>query len=281
MVPVVADALAGRSQGVQLVAAGLLWLGWGTGLVALLVPSTSGLTTLRILAPAAPAAAVLAASTDALSAPSVAATALAVVVATLALTGEVGKAFVQGSAYGDERRHLLRPPGTLVLGPLEVLWLVLVCAVAAGPLLLGAGQWVLGALLTAAGLPVAWLLAVRFHRLSRRWVVLVPAGLVVHDSLALAESAMFRTGEVRAVVPAPADTQAFDLTVRALGGALEVQLRSSATLVLPGSLRQRQGRSVHATAILVSPTRPGQVLDDIAARGIATPPPSTQVSSRP
>jgi hypothetical protein len=278
MVPACSDALASRSDGVQWVAAGLLWLGWGTGLVALLVPSTSGLTALRAVAPAAPLAAVAAAAGGADGPVAVLAVALAAAVAVLAFTAEVGRACVQASAYGDERRHLLRPPGTLVLGPLAVLWLVLLAGVAAGPLLLGAGQWLLGAVVTAAGLPLAVVLVRRFHRLSRRWVVFVPAGVVVHDSLALAESAMLRTAELRELVRAPADTQAFDLTAGALGPAVEIRLGDSTTLVLPGSLQQRQGRSVHATAFLVSPTRPGQVLGDAAARGLATPPPSTQRS---
>lgn len=278
MVPPCADALAARSDGVQWVAAGLLWLGWGAGLVGLLVPSTSGLTAVRTLAPAAPLVALAAVLGDAGGAVAVLAVALATAVAVLALTAEVGRAFVQGSAYGDERRHLLRPPGTLVLGPLELLWLVLVAGVAAGPLLLGARQWVAGAVLTAVGLPLAWVLVRRFHRLSRRWVVFVPAGVVVHDSLALAESVMLRTAEVREMTRALADTEAFDLTAGALGPAVEVRLMGSATLVLPGSLQQRQGRSVHASAFLVSPTRPGQLLADAAARGLATPPPSTQQS---
>jgi hypothetical protein len=258
----------------------LLWLAWGVGLVALLVPSTSGLTAVRAIAPAAPLVAVGAALGDAGGPAAVVAVSLALAAALLAFTAEVGKAFVQGSAYGDERRHLLRPPGTLVLGPLELLWVVMAVGVAAGPLLLAAGEWVVGAVVTVVGLPLAALLLRRFHRLTRRWLVLVPAGLVVHDSLALAENAMVRTGAVRAIVPATADTEAFDLTVRALGPALEVQLTTTATLVLPGTLHQRQGSSVHARAFLVSPTRPGQVLADAATRGLATPPPSTHSSSR-
>jgi hypothetical protein len=280
MVPCAADALADRSTGVAAVTAALLWLAWGAGLVALLVPSTSGLTAVRSLAPAAPLVAVGAALGDAGGTVAVLAVALTLAAAVLAFTGEVGKAFVQGSAYGDERRHLLRPPGTLVLGPVELLWLVMVVAATAGPLLLGARQWVAGVLATVVGLPLAWLLLRRFHRLSRRWLVLVPAGLVVHDSLALAENAMVRTNEVRRIEPALAGTEAFDLTVRALGTALEVQLKDSTTLVLPGTLQQRQGSSVHARSFLVSPTRPGQVLADAASRGLAVPPPSTSSSDR-
>jgi len=280
MVPCAADVLADRSAPVSLVATGLLWLGWGAGLVALLVPSTAGLTALRSLAPAAPLVAVGAALGDAGGVVAVLAVALTLAAALLAFTGEVGTAFVQGSAYGDERRHLLRPPGTLLLGPMEVLWLVMALGATAGPLLLAAEQWVAGALVTVVGLPLAGILLRRFHRLSRRWLVLVPAGLVVHDSLALAENAMIRTNEVLRVERALAGTEAFDLTVRALGSAVEVQLKGSTTLVLPGSLKQRQGSSVHARSFLVSPTRPGQLLADAATRGLAVPPPSTSSSAR-
>jgi hypothetical protein len=278
MLPALADALTDASGPVQVVAATGLWVGWGAGLVALLVPSTSGLTALRLLAPAAPLAALAAASGGSRGAAVALALGLGTAGALLAMTAEVGKAFVQGSAYGDERRHLLRPPGALLLGPLELLWVVLAAAVVAGPLLLAARQWVLGGLLTGAGLPLAWVLVQRFHRLARRWLVFVPAGLVVHDSLALAETLMLRAAEVRQLARALAGTDAFDLTAGALGPALEVRLRNSTTLVLPGTLKQRQGRSVHAVSFLCSPSRPGQVLADAAARGLATPPPSTQRS---
>ena len=53
-------------------------------------------------------------------------------------------------------------------------------AVVAGPLLLAARSWVAGALCSAVAVAGAVLVGPRWHRLSRRWFVLVPAGVVVH-----------------------------------------------------------------------------------------------------
>ena len=62
----------------------------------------------------------------------------------------------------------------------------------------------------------------RWHKLSRRWFVLVPTGVVVHDHLVLAETLMMRRNEVVGLRLAPADTEALDLTGPAAGHAVEV-----------------------------------------------------------
>ena len=61
---------------------------------------------------------------------------------------------VQGSAYGDEARFLLRPPTALLLGPIPVAW-ALMAASATGPMLLACGEWVAGAIVCVVGLPLA------------------------------------------------------------------------------------------------------------------------------
>ena len=126
-------------------------------------------------------------------------------VAVVAFHPQVGRAFVQGSAYGDEARFPLRPPGQLVLGPLPVLWVALAAAVAGGPLLLAARQWAVGAVVSAVAVGLLVVLPRRFHLLSRRFLVFVPAGLALHDHLVLAETAMFRWRAVRSFTRALAD----------------------------------------------------------------------------
>src|SRR5215831_12968674 len=140
--PAFRDALQGRSGAVQVVAAGGLWAGWVVVLAATLVPSPVSLTVVRVLAPGAVLAAV-------------AAIALSVVATILAFTAEVGGLFVQAGAYGDESRFLLRPPGPLVAGPLEIAWSALALSVGAGPLLLAARTWIAGGVLTVFGLVLA------------------------------------------------------------------------------------------------------------------------------
>jgi hypothetical protein len=279
-IPAFTGALDGRSRAVQVVVAAGLWLAWAAGFVATLVPSPASLTVVRILAPGAPVAAVAGAVAGADALAAVVAIAVGVLVLIIAFTAEVGQAFVQASAYGDEARFVLRPPGPLVAGPLELAWLVL-AASAAGPLLLAARAWVAGTILTVVGLAIAVSLVRRFHRLSLRWFVFVPAGVVVRDPLELSDTAMFRRGAVAAVRLAPITTAATDLTGKALGPAVEVTLTTPTNVMVAGTFAERSGHTVTVGALLVSPSRPGRLLAEAERRGYAAvPPATTNVSER-
>jgi hypothetical protein len=279
-VPAFTSAFDGRSGAVQVVGAVGLWLAWAVGLVTTLVPSPASLTLVRVLAPGAPAAAVAAAVAGADGVAAVVAIAVGVVVVIVAFTAEVGQAFVQAAAYGDEARFPLRPPGPLVAGPLELAWIA-TAATAAGPMLLAARAWVAGAIVTAAGVPLALAAVRRFHRLSLRWFVYVPAGVVVRDPLVLADTAMVRRATVAALRLAPAATTATDLTARALGPAVEVTLIGPASVLMAGTFAERSGHTVTVEAFLVSPSRPGRLLAEGERRGYAAvPPATTNVSDR-
>jgi hypothetical protein len=196
-----------------------------------------------------------------------AAVGLGLVAAIVAATAEVGGVFVQAGAYGDESRFLLRPPGALVAGPLEVAWIMLAAAAGTGPLLLAAGAWLAGVLVTAAAVALVVVLGPRFHRLALRWFVFVPAGVVVRDPLVLADTAMFRRPDVRALGLALAGTTATDLTARALGPAVEVDLAGRGTIAVAGPFVDAGGeRSVAIDAFLISPSRPGLVLAEADRR---------------
>src|SRR5438046_1051992 len=147
-VPAFAGALDGRRGPVQVVAASGLWAGWAAVLVATLVPSPPSLTVVRVLTPGAPAAGLAAAVAGTGAVAATAAAGLGLVAAIVAVTAEVGGVFVQAGAYGDESRFLLRPPGALVAGPLEVAWIMLAGAAGTGPLLLATGAWLPGVLVT-------------------------------------------------------------------------------------------------------------------------------------
>jgi hypothetical protein len=241
-------------------------MAWAAGLIATLVPSPASLTVVRVLAPGAPVAAVAAAVAGADAVAAVVAIAVGVLVVVIAFTAEVGQAFVQASAYGDEARFLLRPPGPLVAGPLELAWLVL-AATTAGPLLLAARAWVAGTIVTIIGLAIVVSLVRRFHRLSLRWLVFVPAGVVVRDPLGLSDTAMFRRAAVAAVRLAPVTTVATDLTGKALGPAVEVTLTTPANVMMAGTFADRSGHTVTVGALLLSPSRPGRLLAEAERRG--------------
>jgi hypothetical protein len=267
--PAIGGALADNSRPVQLVGTAVAWVVWAAGLVACLVPTCLSLTVLRLVAPTPLVAAGASVVGGASASQVVLAAALALVVLIVGFSAELGSVFVQGSAYGDEQRFALRPPGTLLLGPLPVLWTLLIAAVGAGPLLLAARSWLGGVAVSALAIAVAVLLAPRFHRLSLRWLVFVPAGAVVHDQMVLTETVMFRFTEVGSAGLAPVGTEAADLTGHALGDAVELRLRDTGTLVLAASKEHPNGRALHVKSLLVSPSRPGRAITEARRRGIA------------
>jgi hypothetical protein len=259
--PEVGAALDGRSAAVVWLAQVALWAGWTLGLVAALVPRVEALTPLRVVGPAlVPLALWASAVVDDVGPAQVVAVVSATVVAVVVLAPQTGDDFVNGSAYGDERRFALRAPAPL-LGPVVVVWALVVAGLVAGPLLLAAERWVAGGVALVAGWAVAAAGGRSLHQLSRRWLVLVPAGVVVHDPLGFRPQLLARTN-VASIAPAPADTDALDLTNRAAGLALEIALHDPVEL----ERRRRDGRAelVAASRLLVTPTRPGAVL--VAAR---------------
>ncbi len=262
--PAASAALDGRSVAVQLVASIGLWGAWAVGLVSVLVPSTASLTALRLVAPLGVVAAGMAALAGGGAAASIVAVAGSLLVLAYLFTGEVGETLVQGSAYGDERRFPLRPP-VAVIASAALLWLLTAAPLVAGPLLLAASQWVGGVLLSLAGAGLARITVPRLHRLSQRFVVLVPAGFVIHDPVFLAGTAMFRRTELARLGLAPAGSTATDLSAGATGSALEVVLQEPATVTVAPPLR-KEGPNVRASAFLVVPSRPGRLLAAAAER---------------
>lgn len=263
VVVAVSRATEGRSSGVGVSATVLLWGTVGASLVAHLVPSTASLTVIRVLAPLTVAGSTLtwAAGAGAWGALAVATTLLAGV---LTFGADVGETFAQASAYGDERRFPLRPPAAMLL-PVVVTWCVWAAAVLTGPLLLGARQWFAGTAVTLVAVGCSWLVLPRFHRLARRWLVLVPAGLVLHDHVVLAETLLVQRHHVAGLHLALADTKAVDLTGPCGGHAVEVRVHEMVTVVLAPTRRHERGRALHAAAALVAPTRPGRALAAAAA----------------
>ena len=278
--PGLGAALDPRSRPVQLVATALAWGGWAAGLVASLVPSPIALTVLRLVAPGALLAAAAAALTGEASPAAVAVAAGASAVAlALVLLPETAEHFVNGAAYPNERRFPLRAPAPLLLGVAPLAWALCVGPPVAAALVLAARGWVLGGVLAAIAGPASVVLARALHGLSRRWLVFVPAGVVVHDPIGLADPVLFRRQVIAALAPAEVGTDALDLTQRAPGLALQITLREEVPLTrtTPG---QRGGDPVAPTALLVAPARPGAVLREAASRRLPTTPPPPSGAGR-
>jgi hypothetical protein len=279
--PAVAHGLAHTSTPVAVVAQVLAWGVRGGVVVAVLVPRTVSLTAIRIAAPAALAAVGWAAIRAGVGPAELAALAVtALVTAAVLFVPQVADAFVDGSSYGPERRMILRTPAALLLGPVELAWIVVVAGACAGPLLLAARSWIAGAVALAAGAVLVRPAARALHRLSRRWVVFVPAGLVLHDHALLSEPILFQKRDVRSIGPATSDVDgAADVTGKALGLALELRLTERSSLGLVTSTRGAS-TTVETDRVLFTPARPGALLREARQRGLATvPPPSTSSPS--
>ncbi|MGI9120192.1 MAG: hypothetical protein ACR2G7_08760 [Acidimicrobiales bacterium] len=266
--PALSAALDLRSPAVSTTAAAGLWLGWAAVVVALLVPHPLGLTVVRVCAPAALAFSALTAvgaSDDSGPLPAGLAIATTLVVTALAFLPETGTWLVNGAAYGDERRHLLRSPRALLVGPIPLAWAALVVAVVGGPLLLAAGRFAAGGLALLAGVPLAVVLARALHALTQRWAVLVPAGLVLKDHLVVADPVLLRRGDIEVLRASPPASDALDLTAGAAGLALEVRLVEAVPLV---RMVRRQGQPGRSAAMSFTPSRPGTLLAEARSRRI-------------
>lgn len=258
----VGDALAaatdGRSDGVRMAAVLLAWTAWLAGVGALAVPRTVTLTAIRLVGPAV-ALGGTAAGIAAGGVAGVAAVGGGIALAVVVSLPVVADAFVDGSSYGDERRTALRTPAIVAAGPSALAWLACAASVTAGPLLLGARRWVPGAALVVIGVPVAVAGVRRLHQLSRRWLVFVPAGMVVHDPLVLVEPVLVPRTAIDRLGPAEVGTAALDATGGASGLILEIALREPVDV----GLRTGRGATEHrgVTALAIAPARPGTAIE--------------------
>jgi len=229
------------------------------------IPAVVSLTAARIVVPLSIPVAVttLAAGADALDGTLFVVSSLLATV--LVLSAEFGRAFVQASAYGEEDRHLLRSP--VAYGTASVVaWGFWAAATIAAPLLLADGRWITGTIAAVAALALVVFGWPRWNRLSARWFVIVPIGIVVHDSLVLGETLMLRRTELAALRLAPAGTEAADLTGPAAGHAIEISTNEPATVLLAATPKTPRGAVIHMRAGLVAPSRPGRALSAAADR---------------
>jgi hypothetical protein len=262
-----ASSLDRRSSAVATTAAVLAWALWTLGMVSSLVPRPLALTLLRILAPLPVLAGVTAAVLEAPGVLGWVGLGTAAIVAVAAFSADLGEDFIDGVSYGDERRMPLRPPAILLLGPLQGVWVLTVAPLLLGAGLLAAQQWVLGALFVVGGLATAWWGFQVLARLARRFVVFVPAGVTLVDPFALAEPALFRRDSIVRLGPAPAGSNATDLSAGATGLIVQIDLELAVT-VLPVARRGGVSEPVETHSVLLAPTRPGAMLAGAESRRI-------------
>ncbi|MGF1596480.1 MAG: hypothetical protein ACFCVK_06045 [Acidimicrobiales bacterium] len=274
--PGVGPAIDRVGGGGALLLEGCLWAAWFAGLVAAAVPSPAGLTAVRILAPlTVPVAGVAAIGPTGSVNTAALALAHGLLATGVAFSPVVGDRMVNGSAYGSERRMALRPPAFVLAGPVQLLWGAMAATAIGGPLLLATDHVIAGTVVSVAAVGLWWLGWRVLHQLSRRWLVFVPAGFVIHDHLLTVEAILLRRTTVAALGPAPAAVPepvdgpvqpVVDLSGGAYGLSLEAVLE---TTVRFGRRRGRNINEIETSRIIFTPTLPGAVLAEARTRAIA------------
>lgn len=253
------DAAAdGRSAAVSAVLRSWGWTSWLTVMVALFVPAALSLTLVRTLVPAVAVTAFFMGIGVWLF--------VAVVILLVLLSRDVADVLVQGSAYGAETRFALRTP-VPYLAPAVLVWAVLVSTTVGGSLLLASGNLAAGIPVTAAGALLAWKVPVRLHRLSRRWLVVVPAGLVVHDHLVLGETMMVRRNHLGAVTLVERAGDEADLTGAVPGRRVRIAMTQPDKVILSPITMRTLGttEALHVTSFAVAPLRAAAAVSAVEA----------------
>jgi hypothetical protein len=231
-----AHALDDWSRAPAIVAIVFLWAGWLGGAVALLAPRPWGFTLLRVLAPVAVVTAAWASAPASTRAIAIVFAALA---AVLVLGAPVARASANALSYGSEDRYPLTVPVTLACLPLPIAIAAVAFGVVSGPLFLADGRAVAGVIALVVGFPLAALAANSLYALSKRWLVLVPAGAVIVDPLTLADPVLMPREQVAAIALGFGAPRAgvLDLRLGPARGAVTIALREPAPFV------RRQGHT--------------------------------------
>jgi hypothetical protein len=261
----IGSGLADASRSVQLVATGLAWIGWTIGLASLAIAHPVGLTALRLLLPATVVTGVWVAVSDSIPLTQRVCAVIAVLLVLISVaSAETATWCIDGPSYPNECRYALKtPPGMLLISALSAT--ATVGSLIGGPVLLAARQWIAGVAVCVLAVGLCWLTLRSLHQLSRRFVVFVPAGFVLHDPLVVLDPVLFRRNVIERLALAEVGTDSLDLTRGAPGTPIEVFLSEKVELTkLSDDLRT--GEAGRTARFLASPMRPGAVLREATTR---------------
>jgi hypothetical protein len=224
------------------------WLFFLAVAIGILVPSPISLTATKCITPLMMLCAFISASPVGIFG--------AVAAFTISWSALFADVMVQGSAYGDETRFALRTP-VPYWAPTVVAWAILSGSLLGGTLLIAAEAYFVGAPLLLIGLFLARTVPRRLHRLSRRWLVIVPSGIVVHDHLVLAETMMSMRSKILSINKVASSGEAADFTGGVAGPRIAVQLKESDKVVLSKITAKTLGtvEALHVTAFSCAPRR--------------------------
>jgi hypothetical protein len=261
----VGGLLDDRSTAVQMTGSTLAWAVWGTVVIASYISHPITLTVLRIGTPVVAGFMIFVVFNQGTSGGHIiskaVSAAVSVAVLLLSFSAEIGSIYVQASAYGDEKRFALRPPVVLI-APILLSALFAELSIIAFPLLVAARNWTVAAIsLSGVYVSTKYLLP-RIHLLSRRWLVFVPAGVVIHDEIVLSTNLMIRKQELSQIKLARENSAAADLSALTWGVPLEFSFNKPLDISLTsiGAKHLNTVSAIHAQSVLIATSRPGAVI---------------------
>ena len=95
----------------------------------------------------------------------------------------------------------------------------------------------------------------------------MPAGITLVDDMALAEPILLPRADIVRLGPAPADTDALDLSAGATGLILEADLAEPVELA-QAVRRGRVAEAITSSSVLFAPSRPGALLAHAESRRV-------------
>jgi hypothetical protein len=246
----IAFALAPNGFGI------VAWILWAVVAIGTWIHHPISLTTIRCLAPIAVFYSAVYALSESLSSLNIAVVTCGIISLMLMYTADYGSAHVQAGAYGNERRFLLRIPAPVVL-PTLITWALFATVLVVLENAVQSENYVLSIPLLLALIAMSWKFAPQMHRLSKRWLVRVPAGWVVHDDLLLAENLLVRSHNLVAIDFALAESDALDLSGMTRGVPIQISLREMTDVRLSqlGARLLKTMDVLHVQAFLVATTR--------------------------
>ena len=144
------------------------------------------------------------------------------------------------------------------MAPLPVSVALVAAGIASGPLLLANRDDAIGAVAIVVGFPLAAVLIRSLSALDRRWIVLVPAGLVVVDPLTFPDPVLLPREHIDSLRRAPLDSRARPPTEILVGGPGPLLLTCRE---VERFFADRRGHTeMPADRLRLSPLRPAWVL---------------------
>ena len=128
-------------------------------------------------------------------------------------------------------------------------------------------NWIAGTVFAVIAAALSYILPSRFHRFSRRWLVGVPAGVVIHDSFALAETAMFMKQSIAhiGIETQSENSEAADLSGGCRGPSITIALHEFDKVILAATRKNPGGKALHVQTMRVCPTRVARTLQELTS----------------